>query len=70
MLGNEAADLGLSKESMSDYCLMIECYPDNIAPALFGDFIAAFIDTARIEIPLNEVLPNLPEDTHTNLRLS
>ena len=67
MLGNAAADLGLSKESMSDYCLMIECYPDNNAPALFGDFIAAFIDTTQI-LP-NGVLPNLSEDTHTSLRL-
>ena len=69
MLGNAAADLGPSKESMSDYCLMIECYPDNNAPALFGDFIAAFIDTALIKILPNGVLPNLSEDTHTSLRL-
>jgi len=67
MLGNEAGDLGLSKERMFDYCLMIERHPDNIAPALFGGFIGAFVDTARIEIPLSEVLPKLSGDTDTNL---
>ena len=56
MLGNEAADLGLPKERMFDYCLMVESHPHNIAPALFGDFIGVFMDAPRIEIPLSEVL--------------
>ncbi|KAF6231256.1 hypothetical protein HO173_010588 [Letharia columbiana] len=67
MLGNEAGDLGLSKERMFDYCLMVERHPDNIAPALFGGFIGAFMDIARIEIPLSEVLPKLSGDTDTSL---
>ena len=67
MLGNEAGNLGLSKERMFDYCLMIERHPDNIAPALFGGFIGAFVDNARIEIPLSEVLPKLSGDTDTSL---
>lgn len=67
MLGNEAGHLGLSKERMFDYCLMIERHPDNIAPALFGGFIGAFVDRARIEIPLSEVLPKLSRDTDTSL---
>lgn len=69
MLGNEAADLGLSKEWMSDYYLTVERHPDTIAPTLFGDFIGAFMDTAYIEIPLSEVLPELSEDADTSLRL-
>lgn len=67
MLGNETGDLGLSKERMFDYCLMVERHPDNIAPALFGGLIGAFVDTARIKIPLNEVLPKLSGDTDTSL---
>ena len=67
MLGSEAGHLGLSKEKMFDYCLMIERHPDNIAPALFGGLIGAFMDTARIKIPLSEVLPKLSEDTDTSL---
>ena len=67
MLGNEVGNLGLSKERMFDYCLMVERHPDNIAPALFGGFIGAFVDTARIKIPLSEVLPKLSGDTDTSL---
>ena len=67
MLGNEAGDLGLSKERMFDYCLMIERHPDNIAPALFGGFIGAFVDTDRIDIPLSEVLPKLSGHGDTGL---
>ncbi len=63
MLGNEAGDLSLSKERMFDYCLMIERHPDNIAPALFGGLVGAFVDTTRIGIPLTEVLPKLSQDT-------
>ena len=69
MLGNEAPDIGLSRERMSDYCLMVECHPNNIAPALFGDFIGAFMDTARIKIPLSEVLNKFSEDTDISPRL-
>ena len=67
MLGNEAGHLGLFKESMFDYCLMIERHPDNIAPALFGGIIGAFVNTSRIEIPLSDVLPKLSGDTDTSL---
>jgi len=65
LLGNEVGDLNLSKERMFDYCLMVERHPDNLAAALFGGFVGTFIrtlspeDTARIEIPLSEVLPEL-----------
>lgn len=67
MLGNEVGDLGLSKERIFDYCLMVERHPDNIAAALFGGLIGAFMDTARIEIPLSEVLPKLSGGTDTGI---
>ena len=51
------AKLGLSKKRMSDYCQRVERHPHLIAPAPFGDFIGAFMDTARIGIPLSEALP-------------
>ena len=46
---------------------MVERHPDNIASDLFGGFIGAFVDTARIEIPLSEVLPKLSGDADTSL---
>ncbi|KAL2013485.1 hypothetical protein VTN00DRAFT_1010 [Thermoascus crustaceus] len=63
MLGNEVGRLGLSKDRLLDYCLMIERHPDNVAASLFGGFVGTYLnelkpeDVARIEIPLSEVLP-------------
>ncbi|KAK9473526.1 GHMP kinase [Dipodascopsis tothii] len=63
MLGNAVAGLGLSKERMMDYCLMIERHPDNVMAAMMGGFVGSYLrdldekDTARKEIPLSEVLP-------------
>lgn len=62
-LGNEAGRLGLSKERMFDFQLMIERHPDNVAAALFGGFVGSYLkelnpeDMKRKEIPLAEVLP-------------
>lgn len=67
MLGNEVGDLGLYKERMFDYCLMVERHPDNIAAALFGGLTGAFMDNARIEIPLSEILPKLSGGTDVGL---
>ncbi|ODQ63179.1 homoserine kinase [Nadsonia fulvescens var. elongata DSM 6958] len=63
ILGNEIGQLGLSKQRMLDYCLMIERHPDNITAAMMGGFVGSYLrelsaeDTARKEIPLSEVLP-------------
>ncbi|KAL8950318.1 MAG: hypothetical protein Q9222_003641 [Ikaeria aurantiellina] len=65
LLGNEVGQLHLTKERMFDYCLMVERHPDNVAAALFGSFVGTFMktlspaDTARSEIPLSEVLPEI-----------
>ncbi|CAF9912804.1 MAG: hypothetical protein ALECFALPRED_008310 [Alectoria fallacina] len=67
MLGNKAGDLGLSKQRMFDCCRMVERHPDHIAAALFSGFTGAFADTARIQIPLSEVLPKLSGGTDTGL---
>ncbi|KAL1972042.1 hypothetical protein VTN31DRAFT_7261 [Thermomyces dupontii] len=62
-LANEVGQLGLSKDRLLDYCLMIERHPDNVAASLFGGFVGTYLnelkpdDIARIEIPLSEVLP-------------
>ncbi|CAI7657594.1 unnamed protein product [Penicillium pancosmium] len=64
MLGNEVGKLGLSKDRLLDYCLMIERHPDNVAASLFGGFVGTYLnelkpeDVARKEIPLSEVLPS------------
>lgn len=62
-LANEVANLGLSKDRILDYCLMIERHPDNVAAALYGGFVGSYLkelnpeDLKRREIPLAEVLP-------------
>ncbi|KAJ5736572.1 uncharacterized protein N7483_001697 [Penicillium malachiteum] len=61
MLGNAVGNLGLSKDRLLDYCLMIERHPDNVAASLFGGFVGTYLnelkpeDVARKEIPLSEV---------------
>ncbi|KAK5121977.1 hypothetical protein LTR85_004549 [Meristemomyces frigidus] len=62
-LGNEVGKLGLSKDRILDFCLMIERHPDNVAAALYGGFVGSYLkeldseDMKRKEIPLAEVLP-------------
>lgn len=62
-LGNEVGKLGLDKDRILDFCLMIERHPDNVAAALFGGFVGSYLkelnpeDLKRREIPLAEVLP-------------
>ncbi|KAF9921070.1 hypothetical protein FBU30_008947 [Linnemannia zychae] len=43
VLANAAGNLQMSKDRMLDYCLMVERHPDNVAPALFGGFVASFL---------------------------
>ena len=63
MLGNECGQLGLSKDRMLDFCLMIERHPDNVTAAMIGGFVGSYLreldpkDMERKEIPLAEVLP-------------
>ena len=63
MLANEVGRLGLGKDRILDFCLMVERHPDNITAALYGGFIGACLseldpeDAARVEVPLAEVLP-------------
>ncbi|KAK4199368.1 GHMP kinase [Triangularia verruculosa] len=64
MLGKEVGRLDhLTAERLFDFCLMIERHPDNVGAALFGGFVGTYLkpltpeDTARVEIPLSEVLP-------------
>ncbi|KAL8771302.1 MAG: hypothetical protein Q9209_003207 [Squamulea sp. 1 TL-2023] len=74
VLGNEVGNLGLSKDRMLDFCLMIERHPDNVAPALYGSFVGTYLsdldseDMARKEIPLSEVLPAPAGGVDTGLR--
>jgi homoserine kinase len=73
-LANEVGKLGLSKARMLDYCLMEERHPDNVAAALYGGFVGTYLnelapeDTARLEIPLSEVLPEPAGGVDTGLR--
>ncbi|KAF9915589.1 hypothetical protein BX616_005807 [Lobosporangium transversale] len=43
VLANAAGNLNMTKDRMLDYCLMVERHPDNVAPALFGGFVASFL---------------------------
>ncbi|KAL9047197.1 MAG: hypothetical protein Q9206_006869 [Seirophora lacunosa] len=74
MLANEVGRLGLSKDRMLDYCLMIERHPDNVAAALYGGFVGTYLsdldpeDMVRKEIPLSEVLPTPAGGIDTGLK--
>lgn len=63
MLGNEIAGLGLSKERMLDYALLIERHPDNIAAAMLGGFVGSYLnelsatETEAKNVPLENILP-------------
>lgn len=73
-LANEAGKLGLSKDRILDFCLMIERHPDNVAAALYGGFVGSYLkelnpeDMKRREIPLAEVLPAPQGGEDTGLR--
>ncbi|EEB08014.1 homoserine kinase [Schizosaccharomyces japonicus yFS275] len=43
MLANEVAKLGLSKDEMMDYVLMLERHPDNVMAAMMGGLVASFL---------------------------
>ncbi|EMD41601.1 hypothetical protein CERSUDRAFT_61591 [Gelatoporia subvermispora B] len=68
LLGNELGELGLSKERMLDFALMVERHPDNVTAALVGGFVGSYLrelDAAATEaasVPLSEVLPEYPPD--------
>lgn len=74
MLGNAVGQLGLSKDRMMDYCLMIERHPDNVMAAMMGGFVGSYlreldpVDIERKEIPLAEVLPEPAGGVDTGLR--
>ncbi|KAF2842979.1 phosphoribosylformylglycinamidine cycl [Patellaria atrata CBS 101060] len=73
-LANEVGNLGLSKDRLLDFCLMIERHPDNVAAALYGGFVGTYLneldpeDMARKEIPLSEVLPQPAGGVDTGLK--
>ncbi|RMY52972.1 hypothetical protein D0863_14092 [Hortaea werneckii] len=73
-LGNEIGKLGLSKDRLLDFCLMIERHPDNVAAALYGGFVGSYLkeldpdDMKRKEIPLAEVLPAPQGGVDTGLK--
>ena len=62
-LANVVGSLGLTKDRILDFCLMVERHPDNVAAALYGGFVGSYLkelnpeDLKRREIPLAEVLP-------------
>ncbi|OCH92713.1 homoserine kinase [Obba rivulosa] len=68
LLGNELGELGLSKERLLDFALMVERHPDNVTAALVGGFVGSYLrelDAAATEaasVPLSEVLPEYPPD--------
>lgn len=74
MLGNACGQLGLSKDRMLDFCLMIERHPDNVTAAMMGGFVGSYLreldpkDMERVEIPLAEVLPEPAGGLDTGLK--
>ena len=74
MLGNACGQIGLSKDRMLDFCLMIERHPDNVTAAMIGGFVGSYLreldpkDMERKEIPLAEVLPAPAGGVDTGLK--
>jgi homoserine kinase len=68
MLGDELGQLGLERERMLDYALMVERHPDNVTAALVGGFVGSYlreldpVATQAASVPLSEVLPEYPPD--------
>ncbi|ORE06770.1 homoserine kinase [Rhizopus microsporus var. microsporus] len=63
LLGNALGQLGLSRDRLLDYCLMIERHPDNVAAALMGGFVASYLreldPSAMQGVPASESLLNI-----------
>ncbi|CUS11016.1 unnamed protein product [Tuber aestivum] len=74
LLANSVGKLDLSRDRMTDYCLMIERHPDNVMAAMMGGFVGSYLreldpaDMERKEIPLAEVLPEPAGGVDTGLR--
>jgi homoserine kinase len=68
MLGDALGQLGLERERMLDYALMVERHPDNVTAALVGGFVGSYlreldpVATQAASVPLSEVLPEYPPD--------
>ena len=67
LLADQVGELQLSQSRQLDFALMVERHPDNVAAALLGGFVGSYLkelspeDTSATQIPLSEVLPELPE---------
>ncbi|KAI0271627.1 homoserine kinase [Gloeopeniophorella convolvens] len=68
LLGDAIGQLGLSRERMLDFALMVERHPDNVTAALVGGFVGSYLReldpaaTQAASVPLSEVLPEYPPD--------
>jgi homoserine kinase len=68
LLGDALGNLGLSRERMLDFALMVERHPDNVTAALVGGFVGSYLReldpsaTQAASVPLSEVLPEYPPD--------
>lgn len=68
LLGNELGALGIARDRLLDYALMIERHPDNVTAALIGGFVGSYLleltgkDAETTKVPLSEVLPEYPPD--------
>jgi len=68
LLGDALGRLGLSRERMLDFALMVERHPDNVTAALVGGFVGSYLReldpsaTQAASVPLSEVLPEYPPD--------
>lgn len=63
MLANAVGGLGMTKDRVLDYSLMVETHPDNVAASLYGGFCGTYLSEldaeamARREVPRSEILP-------------
>ncbi|EJU00865.1 homoserine kinase [Dacryopinax primogenitus] len=66
LLGDALGQLGLDRNRMLDFALMVERHPDNVTAALMGGFVGSYLReldaaaTSAASVPLAEVLPEYP----------
>ncbi|KAI8815836.1 ribosomal protein S5 domain 2-type protein [Fimicolochytrium jonesii] len=61
LLANEACELGMSRERVLDFCLMLEGHPDNVTASLLGGFCASYL-AVGVEEEYKKVHALTPDD--------
>lgn len=53
LLANQVCRLGLDRERLMDFALVVEGHPDNVAASMFGGFTAGYMNGALEDSPID-----------------